>query len=163
MRRLLLFSMFAALTFSRAEAQQLLYTSFGPGESYRAPGFEVGAGQSWLLSGNNGAIDAMAFIPSTTCPFWRVDFSMRYDELLRASLSNGGVTNFFGPPDLNIQLTADDGGLPGSVLESFQLSNVLGGISAPGVFSVCSVAHPVLNQGEQYWCGFRGKVNAIPG
>jgi hypothetical protein len=61
------------------EAQQLLFTTFGPSESYIGSfGGVIGAGEFWLLTGNNGSIEEAAFLPSVTAPFLRADIALLY-------------------------------------------------------------------------------------
>jgi len=72
-----LLAMITALAASDpAQAQQLLFTTFGPSESYIGSlGGVIGGGELWLLSGNNGSIQEAAFTPSATAPFLRADLA----------------------------------------------------------------------------------------
>ena len=127
-----------------AQAQQLLFTTFGPSESYIGSlGGVIGGGELWLLSGNNGSIQEAAFTPSATAPFLRADLALLYNYVPSSSL--------IGPPDLDITLTTDNNDSPGGPLETFHLSNVFGGLQSPAILSVNSVDHPTLQAGVQYW------------
>jgi uncharacterized protein (TIGR03437 family) len=127
-----------------AGAQEVLFNTFGAGESFNSYGGPVvGDGVAWFLSGNNGAICAAAFTPVATIPFFRADFAMIYGYT--TDLDRTGL------PNLDISLTADANGFPGKPLETFHLTNVLEGTLAPGMFSLNSVLHPVLQRGNQYW------------
>ena len=82
----------ALLACGTAPAQQILFTTLGPGESFPGiPSFSIGAGEFWNLSGNNGAILAAAFTPSVTVPFSHADFALSYNYVAYKDLT--------GPPD----------------------------------------------------------------
>src|SRR5215467_8091418 len=124
----------AAATPSIASAS-ILFTNFGPGQSYDvASGNIVGNG----FDGNNYA-QGDTFVAKETQRF------------LSMSLA---LSCFFGcPADFAISLNADTSGVPGTAIESF---NVAGGIL--GVFGnsnppvqVISVLKPLLTVGTRYW------------
>ncbi len=128
-----------------ATAQQLLFSTLGPGESFTpGPGFTIGGGVLWNLSGNNGNIMAVAFIPAVTARFSRADFALEHWTTTDRDLT--------GPPELDVTLASDADGLPGGTLEAIHIANAFGGvINAVGVLSAPSALHPALLAGTQYW------------
>ena len=119
---------------SVAEAS-IVFTNFGAGLSYDiTSGNPVGN----AFDGNDYA-EANSFQPSASGPL----------QLLRLALSCA----FSCQDPLTVSLTANSGGQPGSVLESFQLDgSALGPIGTNNPLLVLtSVLHPSLTAGTEYW------------
>ena len=134
----------ALLACGTAPAQQILFTTLGPGESFPGiPSLSIGAGEFWNLSGNNGAILAAAFTPSVTVPFSHADFALSYNYVAYKDLT--------GPPDLDVTLAEDAGGAPGDTIETIHITNAFGGSTYSAILTASSALHPVLQQGVQYW------------
>ncbi len=126
---LALLSMFASPTQTRAD---IIYDNF-PGDRYISfTGWTVGLGAGQVFEQGEG------FRPAGN------DFSLSRIEL--------GLGLLQGPNEIDVRLMSDAGGAPGSVIEAFHLSGVLGpwpGVNPPVV--VDSILHPILTAGEQYW------------
>jgi hypothetical protein len=102
------------------------FDTYGPGDTYGTIGYTIGSGQT---SGD-------LFAPSFTGNLFEIDLA----------LSNARGSNF-----VNVQLTADNNGAPGSVIESYTVvaTNVF---SSPGsVVQALSTLHPLLTAGTNYW------------
>jgi uncharacterized protein (TIGR03437 family) len=142
--RVLLIAVITVIAGQLAIPQQLLFSTLGPGESFPpGPGFTVGGGELWKMTGNNGSIGAAAFTPSITAPFHHADFSLQY--MYEPTL------NMTGPPDITFTLTSDDGGVPGTTIETIPVTNVSDGSMAAAIVTATSLLHPVLQSGMQYW------------
>jgi 6-phosphogluconolactonase (cycloisomerase 2 family) len=63
---------------------------------------------------------------------------------IQALLSFGSGVN-----SMVLSLHQDSGGVPGELLESWSLDDVLG--TAPSIITLDSVRHPTLRAGQQYW------------
>ena len=154
MKKLTLTLMIAALVSIPCAARAAtIYTTFDdpcvPGGSTlcTAGGFTYRAGIGWTINPFAGLADAaMAFTPTG-------DYTLDALQILLLGPSLG--TNF-----ATVRLMSDAGGLPGTVLESYQvvLSNstfdpatVNTGalLSMPTVIN--SITHPLLTAGTQYW------------
>jgi hypothetical protein len=113
----------------------ILFTNFGPGQSYdTSSGNIVGNG----FDGNNYA-QGDTFVARET------------QRLLSMSLA---LSCFFGcPADFAISLNADTSGVPGTTLESINVSGgtlgVFGNNNPP--VHVMSVLNPLLTVGTRYW------------
>jgi hypothetical protein len=108
---------------------QTMFTTFGPAETFNAslPGGSVGAG---VLGGfpvaDGGITLAYAFTPSVSAQLSRVDLGMEYVY---------SAENSPGPANLAVAIAADRAGVPGTAIETIQITGVLGSIaSAPGLF-----------------------------
>jgi hypothetical protein len=121
----------------------VIYSNFGPGQSYSPGGYSV-SGLTTLNAlppfGFGFAI-AESFTPTS-------DFLFSSAEL--------PLVWFSGPNEFTIDLMSDAGGHPGTVLESFSLTNAPPNTS-PAVESFVSTTHTPLAAGATYW------VVAIPG
>jgi uncharacterized protein (TIGR03437 family) len=126
-----------------------MFTTFGPAETFNAslPGGSVGAG---VLGGfpvaDGGITLAYAFTPSVSAQLSRVDLGMEYVY---------SAENSPGPANLAVAIAADRAGVPGTAIETIQITGVLGSIaSAPGIVSANSVLRPFLQAGARYWLVF---------
>lgn len=154
MKKLTLTLTAALLVFPSAAKAATIYTTFDdlctPGGSTlcTAGGFTYRAGVGWTINPFSGLNDAaMAFTPTG-------DYTL---DALQIVLLGPSVGTHFA----NVQLMSDAGGLPGTVLESFQVvlpgssfdpatvntGNVL--LAMPVVIN--STLHPLLASGAQYW------------
>ena len=139
--------MMAAVAGAPIESRgQTLFTTFGPAETFDAalPGPSVGAGVLGGFPAADGGITmAAAFTPSVSGYVSRVDLGMEYKyDPIKAS----------GPANLDVTMAMDQGGLPGTAIETMQLTGALGSIAnAMGIVSASSAMHPFLQAGVQYW------------
>lgn len=107
-----------------------------PGNQYAPDGLGIGHTPSFPNPGDY-LLYGVAFIPSTTAQLTTIQA-----PLFVAS----------GPNQIQAFLMSDSGGSPGSILESFLLSNLP--VPAPGPFplvTITSLLDPVLLGGHQYW------------
>jgi hypothetical protein len=130
----------------QARADFIIYSNFGPDQTYGAGYYSVsgggGPGSEGPPDGYGHAI-AESFAPTVNALFQSVALPLGY-------VGNAGTTNAF-----TIALMSDAGGHPGSILESFAVSDVpLYPDSA--IETLVSTAHTPLFAGTTYW------IAAIP-
>jgi hypothetical protein len=135
--------LFIAPAVSRADID--LFTNFGPGFSYNT-GAGNFAGNAFDGSGNNYA-EGDTFTPTTSANFSALDIAL---------------SCFFSCPDpVTVSLDANNAGVPGAVLESFNvlgpLLGAFGSNNSPLVLT--SVLHPLLVAGTQYWVAVSTDLN----
>jgi hypothetical protein len=116
-----------------ANAEAILFSTFGPGNSFDEEvasffGFDDGSERSFHFS------RAMPLVPSSTATLRTIDLALQFPFVFSAGT-------------LVVNLFADDGGLPGQVLETFTRTQPHG----PGVLSLRSAAQPVLESGRTYF------------
>lgn len=109
-----------------ARADQVIFNSFGPGDSYDSALLHV-AGS---LANSGYEAVAVAFTPTVTANVTSISFP-----------AQGVAIN------VNMVLANDSGGNPGSALETFS-SIALGGDT---ILTENSVLHPSLTAGTTYW------------
>jgi hypothetical protein len=125
-----------------AQADMIIYSDLGPGDSYNGGSFG-----GWALGDPpNSCVTATGFTAGAS-----VDLSTI--EVAAGMLlgPNGAPT---GVNQLTISLDADSGGTPGAVLESFTISDampIFGSFSSDHLVTATSVLHPLLTAGTQYW------------
>jgi hypothetical protein len=111
-----------------------IFNTFGPGHSFdNGGGIEVGTA--------NGVITitaAMAFTPNMTAPLFAID----------VAIGSESVTG----TQFNLALVTDNGGQPGSVLESWSLTATFLSVTCAHCFETAfSTQNPILQAGTQYW------------
>jgi hypothetical protein len=112
----------------------VLFSDFGANNAYAVgPGITIGCGA--VCWDNAGYSDAWAFTPSVTA-------SLSTVETEAWSIVSSPPTT-----DLLVSIMSDASGLPGSVLETFDLSIT----PAESLVIGYSSANPVLFAGTQYW------------
>lgn len=105
-----------------------IVSSFGPGQTFNSSFVDnVGGASQQSL--------AASFTPSAAYTLSTIDLA---------------ATWITGPNQLTVLLTSDAGGVPGSTIESFNLTN-FSGFYVPGVVTATSVLHPTLMAGTTYW------------
>lgn len=120
----------------------IIFDNFGPGDSYDTGNANDVYGPS--VSASNPRACAFPFTPSATYQFASAELPL-------------GVNVFgSGPPTIVVELLSDNGGLPGTVLESFTFTNLVKSYSDK-IVQATSILHPVLQLGTQYW------LAALPG
>jgi PEP-CTERM motif len=112
-----------------------IFNSFGPGQTYGSGGgnYPIGGVNSGL--GAAGTSLAFDFTAAGTFDLTQID----------AALTAG--TGINTPQSITLALNVDDGGYPGSALESWTISNILAG----GIYSVLSTSGIELQAGQLYW------------
>ena len=129
-----------------AQAQgTLIYSSLGPGNSYD---IHSGAGVGGPGSSNGRNPSGFSFIPTTTLML----------DTVQLAIGTISGTNAFS---LLVQSADGPSGIPGTVLETFQISGQMQpfGLAYP-LISVTSVARPELEAGTTYWLVAVGVGNA---
>jgi PEP-CTERM motif len=129
MKNFILILAVSALLFgvTKPAGADIVYTTFGPGNSYDTTGGVVISGT------NNGAgyfAQANAFAPAST-----------------ARLDSVSVP-IFGQGAISILIAADASGNPGATVEN--LGSITPGFSL-SIQTINSTAHPVLTAGTNYW------------
>jgi hypothetical protein len=132
----LLGGVLALLLLSGTAKADIIFNTFGPGDTYdRSTGWTVGfpgtyqdIGQAFTPAGNTYTLE-------------------------RLVLALGWVT---GTNAVDVSLMTAVGGLPGSVLETWHVTN-LPSFGTGGPITVDSVLHPFLEQGTQYFV-----VSSVP-
>ncbi len=129
------------LTFSfssAVEASTVIFSNLGPGDIFSNAGQLISGPTSIFGDQDVGS----QFIAQKTAAL----------DFMELALTSDNVT-----PSLDVWLMSDAGGLPGSIVEAFSLSNVPHVSSCPPVCPVppltvaTSVLHPTLLAGTQYW------------
>ena len=129
----------SVITLSVPANADVLYSTFGPGQSFDNIGWRVGAGSSYS---NNQQI-AAPFTLSFDAILDSIDFAADYD---------------LDPNQLTVNLvhSEDDSGLPstdpGKVIESFNFTNLS---PLPTIYTGKSLLKPLLKGSTQYWVVLR--------
>ena len=106
----------------------IVYSNFGPGDSYQNAGYAIYPDEVAL---------GMPFTPG-------LDYNLTRIELAAGLLD--------GPNVLDVSLMTSDGGVPGTVIETWHLIDALGPWPASKPLVVVdSVLHPLIRGGVQYW------------
>lgn len=126
----------AALAAAPARADAVLYSSFGPGDTYK----DLVATYFGFDFGEDGDPDsrfarAMSFEPRTTASLTRIELALSYPF----SYADGA---------LKVNLFESDGGMPRAAIEQFEAAADQNG---SGIFRFNSVAHPTLVAGRTYF------------
>jgi hypothetical protein len=130
---------------SRADASVVVYSDFGPGQTYGSS-LNDAAGPTSFIGEEIGYADP--FTPTGTVTFASVVLP----------LSSVSGTN-----SLVVSLRPSVSGLPGSPLESFTVTG-LPSFPTSTVYQLNSLLDPVLNAGSTYWIAiFPGGSNTIAG
>jgi len=127
-----LFTVFLSIiTLSVPAYADVLYSTFGHGQSFGNTGWLVGSGASY-----NQQI-AAPFTLSFDAVLDSIDFAADYNS---------------GPNQLTVNLVYDDSGLPstdpGKVIESLNFTNLS---PAPTIYTANSLLNPLLKGSTQYW------------
>jgi hypothetical protein len=126
-----LFTALILLAATHARAS-IVFSNLGPGNSLTSPG--IGIGFITFTSTFNYA--GLEFTPTGQ------SYTLDSIQLPLQLISGPNIADIF--------LTSNAGGLPGAILESFQISGALtsGGNS---LVTIASTSHPLLSAGSQYW------------
>jgi hypothetical protein len=110
-----------------------IFNTFGPGYSRDiSAGFEVGSPNGVTIGAT-----AMAFTPNITAPLFAVDVAI-------------GSASFTGT-QFTLALVTDNGGQPGSVLESWSLTTTFLDFCTSCFETAFSTQNLILKAGIQYW------------
>jgi hypothetical protein len=120
----------------KARADFVIYSNFGPGQTYSAGGYSVsGLGMTVLPPKGFGAAIASSFTPTRNFLFDSVELPLVW---------------FSGTNSFIVALMSDAGGRPGTILESFAADG-LPPFANPAIDSFISTTHAPLNAGTTYW------------
>src|SRR6266699_2752063 len=110
-----------------------VYSNFGPGTSFSHSNvWAIGTGSSPSL--NLGI--AMAFTPGQNDTLSAIHIALGLEQ---------------GPNSVTVALTADSGGVPGGILESWTFTNLPAAFTNTVPLTAISSINPPLNAGTQYW------------
>ena len=129
-----LFCLFMLLSPLEVAAGPIVYSTFGPGDTFNP---DPSGNHSWTIGGDSGPFGnvqdeiAASFIPSAT-----------------VSLDTIRVAAFHltGGNELDVYLSS--GSAPGAPIESFSTTGVS---NTPGILTFNSVTNPLLAAGTKYW------------
>jgi hypothetical protein len=126
----------AALAAAPARADAVVYSSFGPGDTYK----DLVATYFGFDFGEEGDPDsrfarAMSFEPRTTASLTSIELALSFPF----SFSDG---------TLQVNLYESDSGMPGAAIEHFDAAPAQTG---NGIFRFDSVSHPTLLAGRTYF------------
>lgn len=130
------FSLLGVLFTSPAIASEIVYGTFGPGQSYNTvSGWPVGT--LFVIFAETQKMEAaVSFTPSQDFTFDSFDVA--------ALLDSTSVSNQF-----TVSLACYSGSSsPGAALETFSFTGMT---NTPAVYSASSLLHPELMAGEKYW------------
>lgn len=105
----------------------VVYSTFGSGQSHLAFGYAVGT-----PSGGQPEENATPFMPSSNYTLDLINFAAYYIS---------------GLNHLTVNLAADVSGVPGTILESWSVD--IDG--SPAIYTVTSSVHPLLGDSNKYW------------
>jgi hypothetical protein len=94
---------------------------------------------------------ATGFVASTTFRLTSIDIALGYP----AAFPNNG------PNQADVFIMTDAGGLPGSTLESWSLTNLPVNCFPCPLTTIASSAHPILAAGAQYWVAATGGLDTF--
>jgi hypothetical protein len=125
-------AVFFASVFSVTQAHSdLIYSTYDTGHTFSTTGLTVGT--YIFQSVTYTALQGVPFTPSFNAKLDSISFAAKYTSGLNA---------------LDVILTSDSGGVPGTALETFTFS----GLATTGtIYTANSSLHVALNQGTQYW------------
>jgi len=125
----------------------VVYNTFGPGDTYGAGYTQVSSGISYPYAMQGKEIGE-AFVSTNNYSLDSIELAMK------------GV---IGASNLSIEvyLMSDSTGFPGAILETFSISGDLG--TDPKNFLWYSTLHPLLNAGTQYWLVARTMQTYVSG
>jgi hypothetical protein len=111
----------------------IVFSNFGPGNTYKRSS-AWGIGNSADPSSLN--IYGAAFTPSQTVTLNSITLALNHQT---------GANQFV------VSLNAESGNLPGAVVESFALNNVVRSVYSGSILTETSALRPLLNAGARYW------------
>jgi len=120
------------LGFTSAKADQVVFNNFGPGQTWQQSSSSAITGTQ--LAG--GQIIANQFTPNE---------NFLFSSALLPMVRFGG-TNI-----LQVILMTNSGGVPGTILETITLTNVVTSASGGSIVTANSLIHPLLSSGVPYW------------
>ena len=125
-------------------AGQVFFTNLvEPGDQYGPDSVGIGHTPAYLPGDTGQSFSATGFTPSATFKLTSFDIALGYVDTF---------PNPPGPNQAEVFLDSDAGGLPGSTIESWDLSNLPTDNCGPcPLTTVTSVGNPTLIAGNQYW------------
>ena len=116
----------------------VLFDGFGAGDSFEQPRIVSAANSDVVIDGDIVAQDSD----------WALAFTTPDDDYNLTSIEIA-LSSVTGANEVEIFLLANDGGLPGSTLESWLLSDVL--VSGGSIHTLSSALNPLLSSNTRYW------------
>jgi len=125
----------------RVFADQIFFTNLvQPDNQYGPDGLGIGHTPSYSPGDAGDVFGATGFTPSEEFQLTSIQLALGYVA--------GFPSN--GPNEATVSLVSDSGGLPGSTIESWQLTDLPTTFPAP-LTTISSVLNPILLPGNQYW------------
>jgi hypothetical protein len=124
-----------------ARAQTVAFSTFGPGNAYDSGLFQQAAGPS-----AGQTVTAFAFSSAATGAV------ASYDSVFQFIAGS--------PPNISINLYSDNGGKPGSLIDT---STLIATANTPTIYNIYSTLHPVLSSASLYWISAAGTGSSVYG
>jgi hypothetical protein len=132
-KQVIILTVLMVVVFSVTSAHSdLIYSTFGPGQSFTSTGLIVGTYVHQVTMYT--VLQGVPFIPSFDATLDSIDFAAYY---------------LGGSNTLDVSLMSDSAGLPGSPLETFTFTNTIG--NSGFIYTANSVLDVPLTAGTQYW------------
>jgi hypothetical protein len=112
-----------------------------PGNQFGPDPLGIGHTPSFTPGDTGQVLGATGFTPAAAFRLTSFDIALVY--------AAGFTPN--GPNQADVSLTNDAGGLPGSTIESWHLTNIPSACGLCPLTTVASVSNPTLLAGDQYW------------
>jgi hypothetical protein len=126
----------------QAFADQIFFSNLvQPGNQYGPDGLGIGHTPSYSPGDTGDVFGATGFTPSQEFQLTSIQIALGYVA--------GFPSN--GPNEADVSLVSDTGGLPGSTIESWQLTDLPATTFPSPLITVSSVLNPILLPGNQYW------------
>src|ERR1700693_1373293 len=126
----------------RVFADQIFFSNLvQPGNQYGPDGLGVGHTPSYSPGDTGDVFGASGFTPSEEFRLTSIQLALGYVA--------GFPSN--GPNEADVSLLSDAGGLPGSTIESWRLTDLPSTTFPSPLTTVSSALNPILLPGNQYW------------
>jgi hypothetical protein len=123
-------------------ASQIFFSNLiQPGNQYGPDSLGIGHTPAYLGGDTGEVFGATGFTPSAAFRLTSFDIALGYP----ANFSPNG------PNQVDLFLMSDSGGLPGSTIESWHLTNLPTTCGPCPLSTITSASNPVLVPGDQYW------------
>ncbi|HEY1342978.1 MAG TPA: PEP-CTERM sorting domain-containing protein [Bryobacteraceae bacterium] len=117
-----------------------------PGDQYGPDGLGIGHTPFYQPGATGEATGATGFVASNTFRLTFIDIALVYAEAFPSN----------GPNQADVFLMNDAGGLPGSTIESWHVTNLPVNCGPCSLTSIASSSNPILAGGSAYWVAATG-------
>ena len=112
-----------------------------PGNQYGPDSLGIGHTPAYMPGDTGESFGATGFTPSASFRLTSFDIALGYPALFAPN----------GPNQADVFLMSASGGLPGSTIESWHLTNLPTTCAPCPLSTITSASNPVLTAGNQYW------------